>query len=50
VRGAEAICTRLGAANKVTKLHPDRFRHAAGTIVQDELGDPLLTAGHRTLA
>jgi len=52
VRGAEAICTRLGAANQITKLHPHRFRHTAGTIVQDELGDPLVTAdylGHHGL-
>jgi len=40
VRGAEAICTRLGAAHQITKLHPLRFRHTAGTVVQDELGDP----------
>ncbi|HEY8719329.1 tyrosine-type recombinase/integrase [Pengzhenrongella sp.] len=52
VRGAEAICARLGAKNNVTKLHPHRFRHTAGTIVQDELGDPLVTAdylGHHGL-
>ena len=52
VRGAEAICTRLGAKNKIAKLHPHRFRHTAGTIVQDELGDPLVTAdylGHHGL-
>jgi len=52
VRGAEAICERLGAANQITRLHPHRFRHTAGTIVQDELGDPLVTAdylGHHGL-
>jgi site-specific recombinase XerD len=52
VRGAEAICDRLGARNQITKLHPHRFRHTAGTIVQDELGDPRLTAdylGHHGL-
>lgn len=52
VRGAEAICDRLGTHNYVTKLHPHRFRHTAGTIVQEELGDPLLTAdylGHHGL-
>jgi len=52
VRGAEAICERLGATNQITKLHPHRFRHTAGTIVQDELGDPLVTAdylGHHGL-
>ena len=52
VRGAEAICDRLGIANHVTKLHPHRFRHTAGTIVQEELGDPRLTAdylGHHGL-
>jgi integrase/recombinase XerD len=52
VRGAEAICERLGARNQVTKLHPHRFRHTAGTIVQEELGDPRLTAdylGHHGL-
>ena len=40
VRGAEDVCTRLGVAHRVTKLHPHRFRHTAGTIVQEELGDP----------
>ena len=52
VRGAEAICERLGAANQIAKLHPHRFRHTAGTIIQDELGDPLATAdylGHHGL-
>ena len=52
VRGAEAVCDRLGLANQVTKLHPHRFRHTAGTIVQEELGDPRLTAdylGHHGL-
>jgi integrase len=52
VRGAEAVCVRLGATNQVTKLHPHRFRHTAGTIVQEELGDPRLTAdylGHHGL-
>lgn len=52
VRGAEAICDRLGAFNQITKLHPHRFRHTAGTVVQDELGDPRLTAdylGHHGL-
>ena len=52
VRGAEAVCTRLGLINQVTKLHPHRFRHTAGTIVQDELGDPRVTAdylGHHGL-
>lgn len=52
VRGAEAVCDRLGATNQVTKLHPHRFRHTAGTIVQEELGDPRLTAdylGHHGL-
>ena len=52
VRGAEAVCTRLGLVNQVTKLHPHRFRHTAGTIVQDELGDPRVTAdylGHHGL-
>ena len=52
VRGAEAVCTRLGLKNEVTKLHPHRFRHTAGTIVQDELGDPRVTAdylGHHGL-
>jgi len=52
VRGAEVVCTRRVAANQITKLHPHRFRHTAGTIVHDELGDPLLTAdylGHRGL-
>ena len=52
VRGAEAVCTRLGLRNQVTKLHPHRFRHTAGTIVQDELGDPRVTAdylGHHGL-
>ena len=44
--GAEATCTRLGAANQITKQHPHRFRHTADTIVQDELGDPLVTADH----
>ena len=51
-RGAEASCTRLGAANQITELHPHRFRHTAGTLVQDELGDPLVTAdylGHHRL-
>lgn len=46
VRGAEAVCDRLGATNQVTKLHPHRFRHTAGTIVQEELGDPRLTADY----
>jgi integrase/recombinase XerD len=52
VRGAESVCDRLGLANQVTKLHPHRFRHTAGTIVQEELGDPRLTAdylGHHGL-
>lgn len=52
VRGAEAVCVRLGAVNQITKLHPHRFRHTAGTIVQEELGDPRLTAdylGHHGL-
>jgi site-specific recombinase XerD len=52
VRGAEEVCTRLGSAHRVTKLHPHRFRHTAGTIVQEELGDPRLTAeflGHHGL-
>ena len=52
VRGAEAVCDRLGARNQVSKLHPHRFRHTAGTIVQEELGDPRLTAdylGHHGL-
>ena len=52
VRGAEAVCTRLGLRNQVTKLHPHRFRHTAGTVVQDELGDPRVTAdylGHHGL-
>ena len=40
VRGAEAVCQRLGVRNQVTKLRPHRFRHTGGTIVQDELGDP----------
>jgi hypothetical protein len=31
VRGAEDVCTRLGIAHRVTKLHPHRFRHTAGT-------------------
>jgi integrase len=44
VRGAEDVCARLGIAHRVTKLHPHRFRHTAGTIVQEELGDPRLTA------
>ena len=46
VRGAEAVCARLGLRNEVTKLHPHRFRHTAGTIVQDELGDPRVTADY----
>lgn len=52
VRGAEAVCERLGTRDRVTKLHPHRFRHTAGTIVQEELGDPRLTAdylGHHGL-
>ncbi len=52
VRGVEAVCTRLGLHNQVAKLHPHRFRHTAGTIVQEELGDPRLTAdylGHHGL-
>lgn len=52
VRGAEAVCARLGTAAEIAKLHPHRFRHTAGTIVQEELGDPLLTAdylGHNGL-
>jgi integrase/recombinase XerD len=52
VRGAEDVCTRLGVAHGVTKLHPHRLRHTAGTIVQEELGDPRLTAeflGHHAL-
>jgi integrase/recombinase XerD len=52
VRGAEAVCDRLGTHHQITKLHPHRFRHTAGTIVQEELGDPLLTAdylGHHGL-
>ncbi len=52
VRGAELVCDRLGLANQVTKLHPHRFRHTAGTIVQEELGDSRLTAdylGHHGL-
>jgi site-specific recombinase XerD len=52
VRGAEDVCTRLGVAHRVTKLHPHRFRHTAGTIVQEELGDPRVTAeflGHHGL-
>ena len=52
VRGAEALCQQLGLRNQVTKLHPHRFRHTAGTIVQDELGDPRVTAdylGHHGL-
>lgn len=45
VRGAEAICTRIGLRNKISGgLHPHRFRHTAGTIVQEEIGDPRLTA------
>ena len=51
VRGAEDVCARLGVAHRVTKLHPHRFRHTAGTIVQEELGDPRLTAeflGHHS--
>jgi integrase len=44
VRGAEDVCARLGVAHRVSKLHPHRFRHTAGTIVQEELGDPRLTA------
>lgn len=44
VRGAEALCQRLGLRNQVTKLHPHRLRHTGGTIFQDELGDPRLTA------
>ena len=51
-RGAEAVCQRLGLRNQVTKMHPHRFRHTAGTIVQDELGDPRVTAdylGHHGL-
>ena len=46
VRGADAICTRLGTTNQITKLHPHQFLHTAGTIVQDELGDPLVTADY----
>jgi integrase/recombinase XerD len=52
VRGAEDVCARLGVAHQVAKLHPHRFRHTAGTIVQEELGDPRLTAeflGHHGL-
>lgn len=52
VRGAEDVCTRLGVAHGVATLHPHRFRHTAGTIVQEELGDPRLTAeflGHHGL-
>ena len=52
VRGAEAVCTRLGLHNQVSKLHPHRFRHTAGTIVQEEIGDPRVTAdylGHHGL-
>lgn len=52
VRGAEDVYARLGVAQQVTKLHPHRFRHTAGTIVQEELGDPRLTAeflGHHGL-
>jgi integrase/recombinase XerD len=52
VRGAEDVCARLGVAHGVPKLHPHRFRHTAGTIVQEELGDPRLTAeflGHHRL-
>ena len=52
VRGAEAVCDRLGVRHQVSKLHPHRFRHTAGTIVQEELGDPRLTAdylGHHGL-
>jgi integrase/recombinase XerD len=44
VRGGEDVCARLGVAHRVTKPHPHRFRHTAGTIVQEELGDPRLTA------
>ena len=36
----------------VRQLLPHRFRHTAGTLVQDELGDPLVTAdylGHHRL-
>jgi integrase/recombinase XerD len=53
VRGAEAVCARLGTRNQIPKLHPHRFRHTAGSTVQDELGDPRLTAdylGHHGLA
>jgi site-specific recombinase XerD len=52
VRGAEAVCARLGAGHQISRLHPHRFRHTAGTIVQEELGDPRLTAdflGHHGL-
>lgn len=52
VRGAENVCARLGVGHRVTKLHPHRLRHTAGTIVQEELGDPRLTAeflGHHGL-
>jgi integrase/recombinase XerD len=52
VRGAEDVCTRLGVAHGVTKRHPHRLRQTAGTIVQEELGDPRLTAeflGHHGL-
>jgi site-specific recombinase XerD len=52
VRGAEAICTRLGAGSAIAGLHPHRLRHTAGSIVQDEIGDARLTAeflGHHGL-
>jgi site-specific recombinase XerD len=52
VRGAEAICTSLGARSAIAGLHPHRLRHTAGTIVQDEIGDARLTAeylGHHGL-
>lgn len=52
VRGAEAVCHQLGVRNQIAMLHPHRFRHTAGTIVQDEIGDPRVTAdylGHHGL-
>jgi len=38
VRGAEDVCARRGVAHRVTKLHPHRFRHTAGTIYAGRTG------------
>ncbi|HEV3232708.1 MAG TPA: tyrosine-type recombinase/integrase [Candidatus Dormibacteraeota bacterium] len=52
VRGAQAICDRVGRAAGIGRFHPHQLRHTLGTMLEEQFGDPVLTAdtlGHSGL-